>query len=1090
MTRSSRHKSHRSHKHSSRDARERSDSEDDVNSRDRRHRAEEAAPGSGARVSRDVETEKRKSSSSLLATQEKDKSGAENGDLAEYGKKRKDRGEGSVTPDRWNGGGKDDPLAERGSSDMGLGIVDSAKVEKSRHLTGESKSRSSRRREASIERHGESRSRTESVKRRSEKEYVGRDYRSEKERDRERVSERGKDRERVSERNKKVQDSRHGRSDEIDIRIQDSRRGGAEEERTTKKDSTECQVQDELHNTELEKELDKGMKKRKNATGGIDKWQDDAGNIDEKRLSSRDDHSKSASYKVEGHKEDRHRDDRYRDKYYKDHDRDQRHRESRHRDERSSRDYANDRSESRLIRDRDKPIESYSKKSKLHGSDREGSPFTDDHGSKSRDAGARKRSYDENPDHYDGKHRSTKEPRHDEEKDASNSSKTDYHHHGWSSPSPKTYSSKDQSRYQPSVYSFSMMEYAHRELVSDDRARNAEAHDRISAVHERISEPLSLDKFKRRDQIHSGDLVHESVSLYDRTPKSDGYEKSPPASDRRFAGRSGSRRSVDIEDALQKTSTSKNLKEFLTTDDRERPLPIENSSTDSHFQAEMKNNEHASVGQSPFKRTGHFPGSSPGHLLPQPPVRHGVDSPSYDDDSRIKSGDRRSSSRYRRGNDSNTERGQGMAWKNGPTWNSTVQNGFIPFQHGPPAPGFPSSIPHFPPPSLFGARPYVEMNQSGIPYHMHDVADRFPGHGHPFGWHHPVDDSCPPQLQGWDGNSLFGDKSQLYGRPNWDPNRHLTGGRGWELNAELWKGQNANMSPEISAPQKELAEESRGANACLESHSDVDHLEHVPDDATPMKRYNDPQNPRDNNSLEVSLGKKFEKTSLPLKKAKDDNRILCNYLAKIEISDELVHPDLYKQLSGLLSTVGGSAGIDNTPNDADSKIKKDQISAMISNLSSLRPCSASPDTAFQRAIALYKKYSFGGELKASVFSAVSEDEKSSTEIKALGISVPSDPVPVNTNSPKDDLEMEGGSVVVSNLMEGEDGQLNPPNNVKNLAVNMELEHAEVPAVGCDSKQQYDLISDVYQEIPPVFEDVMPDCRVNLSRIHNPPESTH
>lgn len=239
MPRSSRHKSHRSHKHSSRDARERSDSEDDGNSRDRRQRIEEASSGSGARVSRDVEVDKRKSSSSLLASQDKNKGVAENGDCsAEHGKKRKERGDDSVTPDRWNGSGKDDGLVDKGSKEEGFGSLDMEKGEKSKVLTFESKSRSSRRHEGSVERYGVSSSRTESLKRRSEKEYSRREIREDKERDIERVSESEKDRERASEKNKKVQDSRHGKSDDVEMRSQGSRRGGAEDERLTKKDST------------------------------------------------------------------------------------------------------------------------------------------------------------------------------------------------------------------------------------------------------------------------------------------------------------------------------------------------------------------------------------------------------------------------------------------------------------------------------------------------------------------------------------------------------------------------------------------------------------------------------------------------------------------------------------------------------------------------------------------------------------------------------------------------------------------------------------------------------------------------------------
>lgn len=231
MPRSSRHKPHRSHKHSSRDARERSDSEDDSNSRHRRQRAEEPI----SRVSRDAEADRAKSSSLLLSSQEKSKGVAENGDCsAEHGRKRKERGDGCVTPDRWNGSGKDDGLVEKGCKDESFGSLDAEKVEKAKFLGTESKSRS-RRREGSVERYGGS----ESLKRRSEKECGRREMGEEKERDVERVEEREKERERASDREKRVGDGRHGKSDDVEARSQGCRRGGGgEEERSTKKDST------------------------------------------------------------------------------------------------------------------------------------------------------------------------------------------------------------------------------------------------------------------------------------------------------------------------------------------------------------------------------------------------------------------------------------------------------------------------------------------------------------------------------------------------------------------------------------------------------------------------------------------------------------------------------------------------------------------------------------------------------------------------------------------------------------------------------------------------------------------------------------
>lgn len=222
-----------------------------------------------------------------------------------------------------------------------------------------------------------------------------------------------------------------------------------------------------MNNAELEKDNEKLMTKRKRSSGGFDRH-DDGKNIGDRRLVSRDDHIKNGGHKVEGnkderykddkYKDDRYKDDRYRDKHYKDHDRDHRHRDIRHREERSSRDYTSERLDSKSVRDRDKPYESYSKKSKPHSGDRDVSPRAEDHGIKAKDSRAQKSFYDENDDHYSLKHRNSKDLRLDVEKDASNLSKLEYKHHGKidsslltdlskSSPSPKTHSSNDHNRF-------------------------------------------------------------------------------------------------------------------------------------------------------------------------------------------------------------------------------------------------------------------------------------------------------------------------------------------------------------------------------------------------------------------------------------------------------------------------------------------------------------------------------------------------------------------------------------------------------------------------------------------------------------------
>ncbi|KAK9274626.1 hypothetical protein L1049_021877 [Liquidambar formosana] len=149
-------------------------------------------------------------------------------------------------------------------------------------------------------------------------------------------------------------------------------------------------------------------------------------------------------------------------------------------------------------------------------------------------------------------------------------------------------------------------------------------------------------------------------------------------------------------------------------------------------------------------------------------------------------------------------RPQGNAWKGVPNWPSPVANGFIPFHNGPPPVGFHPVMQQFSAPPMFGVRPSMELNHPGVPYHISD-ADRFSGHVRPFGWRNPVDDSCPPPLHGWDANNgVGGDGSHMYGRLDWDHNRTLTSGGGWETSGDIWKGKNAGSTMELpSAYQKE-----------------------------------------------------------------------------------------------------------------------------------------------------------------------------------------------------------------------------------------------------------------------------------------------
>lgn len=174
-----------------------------------------------------------------------------------------------------------------------------------------------------------------------------------------------------------------------------------------------------MHTTEVEKELDKRIKRKRDGSGEQDRL-DDVREGANRQVSSRDDHSKNGSYKG----------GRYKEKYREELDRDQRHRDDKRsddkrRDERSSRTHTSERSESKHCGDESKVSESHDKKTKLQDSDRDSSCRVDDHSTKPNDNRGRKRFSDEIEDQNDLKPRSTKEPREDTPKNGTSSGKFD-----------------------------------------------------------------------------------------------------------------------------------------------------------------------------------------------------------------------------------------------------------------------------------------------------------------------------------------------------------------------------------------------------------------------------------------------------------------------------------------------------------------------------------------------------------------------------------------------------------------------------------------------------------------------------------------
>ncbi|KAK1302048.1 hypothetical protein QJS10_CPB12g01093 [Acorus calamus] len=1149
MPRSSRHKSHRQHKH-----KDRSDSEEDVGgSRDRKAAREE--PPVGVAAAGVVRVSQERKSSSVKDPVALGNSGDHSS--GDRGKKRKDRTD-SVVVERWNGG--EDGVEKESLKKETLGL-DLEKGVKQKASGVESKSRSGRRDEGEeneeVKKSGKDGGSRSDSKRKSERE-LGR-----REESRQQYG---------PEREKKVQDGRQERTGYGAVGEGSKRRGGSEEEHPSKRevDNTEWKIQDDLRNPELEKELEKRIRRR-DGSGDKDKWQDDSRDGDDKRTSSRDDHAKNGKCKDDRHKDEkyhdkchedvdkdqkqredhdrdhRHRDDHDRDnkdreehdrdrrrrddhdrdrRHREDHDRDRRHREEEHRrrddldrdhrrrddldrdhrrredldrdhrrqeeldrdqrhrverdrdqrrredlerdqrrrddldrdqrqrddksrDDRSSRDYIRNRSDNKLQYDESKSSENRHKKAKLQD-DHDDMPCIDGRDTRYRESRGRKRSFDEKEDHFDLKAPSAKEQCIDvenaevsskliynTERDRSEISEVgDYKRNDQlkSSPATSVNTAKDQDRHHSK-----QAESGCRDSLPEERRRQSAT---VTASTLGGSGSWQLEKSKPKNDYPSGELLMENTASPRRgrtTSRSDGRtspirltEKSPSStSEQRYSNRSVVRRSLNVEETRQRSIGSK---------DNDRELPLERPSLDEFSQSDLPN-ESIPVSSTSLSRPCYFPNGSPSHLLPPTPMRHGIDNlsvlGSFDEDTRSQAGDSKSNNRYKRSGDLNMGRGQ--TWKGIPNW--PTPNGFLPYPHGPPPGGYHPAVHHFAATPLFGVRPSMDMNH----YHMHE-ADRFTGHGHPF-----------DHMHGWDGrNNIFGEETHVFGRPDWDQNRHMINNRGWEMSTEMWKTQNGNINMEFPT-QKEMnypattSVDERQRNEQGQSieimHSDAPAAKSVPETPPALVPEKKPKTPDPSESL-TDNGPPF----------------WTAYLSMLDISRDLACPDLYKQCLSLLDK-GDLAGDSNVSNHFSSEEEKIRAKSFSSNLISYFSLS-NMDDVFQKALTLYKRQK--DETKGGIPTARQSKEPTSSTISEKVDNTDAHISPEHTSQADiTPTNFEGGA--------GSSGEkCSPPGDA-------------------EEEQFEDRDGVVHPEISKTCEASMPDsveCRLNSSRIHLSPESTH
>lgn len=215
-------------------------------------------------------------------------------------------------------------------------------------------------------------------------------------------------------------------------------------------------------------------------------------------------------------------------------------------------------------------------------------------------------------------------------------------------------------------------------------------------------------------------------------------------------------------------------------------------------------------------------------------------------------------------------------------------------------------MPHFPAPPLFGVRPPMEINQSGLPYHMGD-ADRFHGHLRPIGWQNMIDASGIPPFHGWERSSgLLREEPHLYQGPDWDQNRHLMNIRGWESNSDHLKGQNGDLSADMpSVHKKEHSVEVAGDDSDPKDHGSTSGISLQPkvQAKNPGRRHEDPSLERE---VIKSSPQKEDDDLGPVSSESTGANALAQlsraYLSKLDISTELADPELYEQC---LTLVGG-----------------------------------------------------------------------------------------------------------------------------------------------------------------------------------------
>ncbi|KAL2516706.1 hypothetical protein Adt_12953 [Abeliophyllum distichum] len=883
-----------------------------------------------------------------------------------------------------------------------------------------------------------------------------------------------------------------------------------------------------------------------------ERYHEDGDKEDRCRDNYREDGDRDTRYKEDKHRENIERDSRHKDsKRGDDFGREERLGEAKYRDERASRDFSGDKSDPKHSRDDGYAEDRRSRKSIAF----DDSPKLGGQTARYKDDQGRRKSKDKG-DYDDIRSRSTKDQGLEMEKKSSSSVRMDLvtdrgrsisrnadveltsnHSRRHSSPSLSSHGTRDPYRLPKQEDS---KHYAYEErvryTVTSSRDYSGAAGGALRATSSR-----SMEKLGQKEDVQLGELSAERRLKSDiRSSPLQLANKSPASNtDRRYFTRSDVRQSLDVEESTQRSVASRDAKGYSGKEGRgSRELVMDMLPGDELSQADADN---LSV-SSPFMRNSYLSNSF--KSVPPPPLfRTGMDSPlmlgSAEDDSRSKS-----NSHSRRIGNPNVGRVQGNALRGVPNWPSPLVNGFMPFPHGPP---FHSVMQQFPGPPIFGVRSSMELNHPAH-YHTPD-ADRFSGPGRPMGWRNPADDSCPPPLYGWDSttNSVFGEESQIYGRPDWDQSRSLPGTRGWETRGDLWKGPYRTASMDMPSSDKEndfsrMADEALVGQSIQQTQSElIRHDEHA--ESTDISQSRDGL---EKNAAKAPYINPVETSEIAKMSRKDDASLCHFYFSKLDISADLTESELFNKCTGFLDLDHNITSVvqDSKLFYIEEAVEATAASANKINNSSL--FSSTSDSVFQKAMSLYKRQkeefrAINGELSAKIESI----SKFNVELNAEDNNTDKSPAG-RVQDGGNAIPNSNGEVEISNSLQVEEYTKNShlkldlpvantveksepvyASNHVNMAVDLVLnqvpqEHIlENPSsIECVEKSDACLsagVGDVQMEFAsnneepnefdikcgPVHnsdvsseahEAMMPEliesAPVNLSRIHHSPESTH